>query len=88
MNGPWEEKVLAFHKRIGYDKNRTCDWRNVDETTGEHVWEKADRLGVLRGMSRRFFMYTGRRGIWPLKRPRPGTASRGKGHPCSIGVTP
>ena len=29
-------------------------------------------------------MYTGRRGIWPLKRPRPGAASRGKGYLCWI----
>ena len=31
-----------------------------------------------------FFVYTGRRGIWPPKRPRPGTAGRGKGFPCWI----
>ena len=31
-----------------------------------------------------FFVYTGRKGIWPLKRPRPGTASRGKGLPYSM----
>ena len=28
-----------------------------------------------------FLMYTGRKGVWPLKRPRPGTASRGRTSP-------
>lgn len=32
-------------------------------------------------------MYTGRRRIRPLQRPRPGTASRGKGFPYSIKAT-
>ena len=49
--------MLAFHKRISYDKNRTCDWRSVDETTGEHVTSESRPPGRLAGrMSRRFFM--------------------------------
>ena len=41
-------------------------------------------MRVRRRLVTGFLMYTGRREIWPLKRPRPGTASRGKGLPYSM----
>ena len=48
--------MLAFCHRISYDKVRTCDWRNVERTTGEHVIKKLTAWAPER-MLRRFFMY-------------------------------
>ena len=61
MNSFLEQKTLAIPKKIYYDKLIACDWRISGSTTGEHVFENADRLGTI---------FCGTRAVFCISEPK------------------